>query len=488
MNKLVSRNPIQRFKLGNRIVKFQQAGKVYASRPREVHGAEVNGERVGYVEIPGKGYVAISPSGKAYNYNGNGAVGQLNFKPINLSNYDLYHIQRAAQTPGKITGFTSRDASAVANYWVNKKPSYQRTSSKIVVNKQEKTPTIQEVSKEVINVSPKGLTSKTGSTTSSVKKISVTKPAVVANRAVTGYTLPEGVTSVADTQTMLKNAGFDLGKYGVDGVWGKDTQAAYDAWKNSLNSKVNPTAASEVNKEFINIPLTASITSPATIIPNTITAPQITYDRTGIRQLIRDKGFNPYQFSGAQRRALRIVMNGQGTDTDRAIVSGMGIFKKGGLISKNPIKRFKNGGIQKFQKSGNLPIAPKAEDRYRGGQRVNVETKGGRYGGNDRVEIKEVQGKKPGMFGSVPFIRQTVVHSSVSPDYNDTTYIEVPERKNFLVQRKLRGVEKHPSVFRTYYSKVYPFYGSILPDLGSGSKQEYETLKQRFNTAWNIAK
>ena len=139
MNKLVSKNPIQRFKLGNRIVKFQQAGKIYASRPREVHGAEVNGERVGYVEIPGKGYVAISPSGKAYNYNGNGAVGQLNFKPINLSNYDLYHIQRAAQTPGKITGFTSRDASAVANYWVNKKPSYQRTSSKIVVNKQEKT-------------------------------------------------------------------------------------------------------------------------------------------------------------------------------------------------------------------------------------------------------------------------------------------------------------------------------------------------------------
>jgi len=36
-----------------------------------------------------------------------------------------------------------------------------------------------------------------------------------------------------------------------------------------------------------------------------------------------------------------MVMNGQGTDTDRAIVSGMGIFKKGGLISRNPIKRFK---------------------------------------------------------------------------------------------------------------------------------------------------
>lgn len=109
---------------------------------------------------------------------------------------------------------------------------------------------------------------------------------------------------------------------------------------------VNPTnnitfQAPEFQSERIEVPLTASVTSPATIIPNTITAPQITYDRTGIRQLIRDKGFNPYQFSGAQRRALRMVMNGQGTDADRAIVSGMGIFKKGGLISRNPIKRFK---------------------------------------------------------------------------------------------------------------------------------------------------
>ena len=110
---------------------------------------------------------------------------------------------------------------------------------------------------------------------------------------------------------------------------------------------VNPTSnitfqAPEFQSEYIEVPLTASITSPSAIIPNKITVPQITYDRTGIRQLIRDRGFNPYQFSGAQRRALRMVMNGQGTDTDRAIVSGMGIFKNGGLISRNPIQRFKS--------------------------------------------------------------------------------------------------------------------------------------------------
>lgn len=36
-------------------------------------------------------------------------------------------------------------------------------------------------------------------------------------------------------------------------------------------------------------------------------------------------------------------MNGQGTDEDKAIVKGMGLFKTGGqLVSRNPIIRFKN--------------------------------------------------------------------------------------------------------------------------------------------------
>lgn len=326
MNKLVSKNPVQRFKLGNRIVKFQQAGKIYASRPREVHGAEVNGERVGYVEIPGKGYIAISPSGKAYNYNGNGAVGQLNFKPINLSNYDLYHIWRAAQTPGKITGFTSRDASAVANYWVTRRPSYQRVSPKTdkVVESSSKQ---SEPQKEV--------------NSSSVTGQVIGKPSPAKSTMGTRSTNPVSFKMAFNT---ARNAGQETFN------WRGQTYNTRNKGEENYvfqNGKwVNPTSnitfqAPEFQSERIEVPLTASVTSPATIIPETITAPQITYDRTGIRQLIRDRGFSPYQFSGAQRRALRMVMNGQGTDTDRAIVSGMGIFKKGGLISRNPIKRFK---------------------------------------------------------------------------------------------------------------------------------------------------
>lgn len=159
--------------------------------------------------------------------------------------------------------------------------------------------------------------------------------------------------------------------------------------------------------------------------------------------------------------------------------------------TKAPYKKEKGGNLNKtsfMQQGKNLPTAPKAENRYAEGKRQSNIIKGGRYGGKDKVEIKQVVGKKPGIFGSSPIIRQMVLHSTVSPSYNDTTYLEVPERKSPLVERKLRGIEKHPSVFKTYYSNVYPFFGDILPDLGSGTKEEYETLKKRFNTAWNLAK
>ena len=66
-----------------------------------------------------------------------------------------------------------------------------------------------------------------------------------------------------------------------------------------------------------------------------------TYNRRGVRDYLRAKGFNPYSFSGAQRKALRMTLNNTGNGTDSAIVQGMGLFKKGGLISRNPVKQFK---------------------------------------------------------------------------------------------------------------------------------------------------
>lgn len=69
-----------------------------------------------------------------------------------------------------------------------------------------------------------------------------------------------------------------------------------------------------------------------------------TYDRTQVRDYIRSKGFNPYSFNGAQRRALRMVLNGTANENDKILAKEMGILKQGGSLfsSRNIITRFKN--------------------------------------------------------------------------------------------------------------------------------------------------
>ena len=96
-------------------------------------------------------------------------------------------------------------------------------------------------------------------------------------------------------------------------------------------------------------PLTESINQK---IPNlNLNIPQQIYNRADIRQFIRNKGVNPYSFTGDQRKALRKVMNGQGDDNDKLLVEKMELFKQGGqLISNNPIQRFKMKRDSKYNR------------------------------------------------------------------------------------------------------------------------------------------
>lgn len=95
---------------------------VYGLYPHELLGASVNGERVGYVNIPGKGYIAISPTGKAYTFKDQGGLDRSSFKPIKLSNYDRQHIFKATQRNGGITAYgTGENAQKVADYWVKQR-------------------------------------------------------------------------------------------------------------------------------------------------------------------------------------------------------------------------------------------------------------------------------------------------------------------------------------------------------------------------------
>ena len=110
-------NEIQKFKKNRMIPKGQ-----YGLKPHEILGAVVNGNNVAYVNIPGKGYIAIDGKGNAYTYGEKlGPSRQMHlqrdsFKPIKLTNYDRQHIYKAATRDNGMTGF---DASVndIAKYW-----------------------------------------------------------------------------------------------------------------------------------------------------------------------------------------------------------------------------------------------------------------------------------------------------------------------------------------------------------------------------------
>ena len=88
-------------------------------------------------------------------------------------------------------------------------------------------------------------------------------------------------------------------------------------------------------------------------ISNTITNKTPTYvtaNRSETRDWMRSNGINPYSVSGATRAAVRRLRAGQADDNDKLLVKGneqlynllKSYFKKGGLISRNPIERFKS--------------------------------------------------------------------------------------------------------------------------------------------------
>lgn len=109
-------NEIQRFKKNRMIPKGQ-----YGLKPHEILGGAVNGETVGYVNIPGKGYLAIDAKGNAYttrNETKNGGFSRnTTFIPVKLTNYDRQQIYKAVSRNDGVTSWIRDHSNNIANYW-----------------------------------------------------------------------------------------------------------------------------------------------------------------------------------------------------------------------------------------------------------------------------------------------------------------------------------------------------------------------------------
>ena len=147
------------------------------------------------------------------------------------------------------------------------------------------------------------------------------------------------------------------------------------------------------------------------------------------------------------------------------------------------VVRRQGGKLNKYQKGKNLPTAPKAEDRYKNGYKYGSHLT--LWSNGDGINRSGVISNNKIQYGRFPAIIQRDIRENSSDILNqDTTYYEVPsftafpilfQTPNPLEQSKIPALIKPKVKIRQASSK-------------DKNRSEYETLKRRFNTAWNLAK
>ena len=374
MNKLVSKNPIQRFKEGKKIVKAQNGTKVITT----VDGRQFE---TTIEQAKRNGWEYFIP-GKQAEFNKNYPYDKYSTKYRNSTSYLPAFIQDArfgdyrngwiGETSDNQSGLV-RDLEAGNLAWWPKTvrvpyvPTQKSQSNSSAQNVD--TQNIQpKTTKELQTQNKSNLqNNKSGSqkfTKGKSEKTSIT-PSVFAGYGIgkkgglnysinddakqqlirTGQFTESDFTNALATQQALNRyfANSGLGSIKEDNAWGDQSRKALEF------ALIKSKSLTPFNNEttVVKTPIVSTYTPPTTPINQEVSnlklnVPQQTYDRTGVREFIRNKGINPYSFSGAQRRALRMVLNNTADDNDKLLVKGMGLFKQGGqLISKNPVKRFK---------------------------------------------------------------------------------------------------------------------------------------------------
>lgn len=156
----------------------------------------------------------------------------------------------------------------------------------------------------------------------------------------------------------LNREAFDaaMAKYGISGNLGRRDSGRLANLLNDL--RAIGTEGSDARNAFLNS-YKQSFDNVQTGAGNTI------YDRSATREWLRNNaGGSAYSFTGDQRKAVRNILNGQGTDQDKELIKGnadltkalTGYFKIGGtmniLPSRNIVERFKQGRKITFAQNG----------------------------------------------------------------------------------------------------------------------------------------
>lgn len=253
MNKLVTKNPVQRFKQGKKIQKMQNGGKPWA------------------------GYYTV----------GNWPRTQTQIKSNSFT-----------QTPENGTYYEKTEGGKVIErgYWQNGK----QIPLKNIQSSPVKTITVQKTLPEIIVIGNKSRNQ------DKLEEKNIQSP------------------SFKNAFNQARNSGLKeftwKGKRYTTKKKGEESYSWNNGWKPITNlQQENQVILNRDN----NVPLSEVAPENLTIegamqsLPTTLNIPVRVnnLNRSNIRTIIRNGGFNPYNYTGQQRRALRNYLNGQSNDT-----------------------------------------------------------------------------------------------------------------------------------------------------------------------------
>lgn len=328
-SKLVSRNPIQRFKQGKNIIKAQLGVKTPEPTAGTTIGDYMRLQTIKGLTWRNKKDGSIIQPGQEILVDGNYLKGDGTYTSMSLR-----AIKKVKQKDGRMI-YKMPDGT-----WRNDKGQKLKYFSSPMDNKIYNVGYIPGIEDKLTIIGKNKTKQKSGWSY--------------------GFDRSKEISDIQATQQMLQNAGFDIGKYGADGKWGKDTEAAYLQYLKSQEQPETPIAEPTT-------PLTNPISTGYTPVTFSFVRNRENLNRSQTRDRMREAGYNPYNFTGGQRKALRLYLNGESDDTSKLggidltkfeqnqwVPQGqdwrsnlqntlsLSYHKKGGtLSSKNPITRFK---------------------------------------------------------------------------------------------------------------------------------------------------
>lgn len=134
-----------------------------------------------------------------------------------------------------------------------------------------------------------------------------------------------------------RNTDNTLSQIAVDNKWGDQSQRAFDEALSAAQYQQYSPSFTVTSNYIPYYPNAQMLVAPK------ISLSTPTYDRSGIRNVLREFNLRPYGYSGAQRKALRMMANNTYDDNDKLLVRQMNLpqtllerlkisLKKGGLI------------------------------------------------------------------------------------------------------------------------------------------------------------